>query len=138
MSSLSPSISCLQRSASGCSCGGHGKWRSTDGVWCLLQRGYEGEWLGGTFSKAVFFGNGLMAILAGLIAQSLVGVLNAGPVAPFDAAAVVMVLGGAIVLISWPENYGDVSDTTSFFTQLNNAKSAIRNGGCLAASLIRS
>ena len=34
-----------------------------------LQRGYDGEWLGGTFSKAVFVGNGLMAILAGLLAH---------------------------------------------------------------------
>lgn len=58
-----------------------------------MQRGYDGEWLGGTFSRAVFLGNGLIAILAGLIAHSLVETLALGPVAPFDAAAVVMLLG---------------------------------------------
>ena len=30
-----------------------------------LQRGYAADWLGGTFSQAVFLGNGLMAILSG-------------------------------------------------------------------------
>ncbi len=29
------------------------------------QRGYNSDWLGNTFSQAVFLGNGLMAILAG-------------------------------------------------------------------------
>ena len=52
------------------------------------QRGYDGEWLGGTFSRAVFVGNGLVAILAGLIAHSLVETLALGPVAPFDAVGV--------------------------------------------------
>ena len=60
---------------------------------CRAQRGYDGEWLGGTFSRAVFLGNGLIAILAGLVAHSLVETLSLGPVAPFDAAAIVMLLG---------------------------------------------
>jgi hypothetical protein len=29
------------------------------------QRGYAADWLGNTFSQAVFLGNGLMAILSG-------------------------------------------------------------------------
>jgi hypothetical protein len=93
-----------------------------------MQRGYEPEWLGGTFSKAVFFGNGLMAILAGLVAQTLVGYFDFGRVAPFDAAAVVMVLGGVLVLATWSENYGDSSDRVGFASQLQNAAAAIRNG----------
>lgn len=52
-----------------------------------LQRGYEGDWLGNTFSIAVFLGNGLVAILAGLLGHGLVETFNLGPVAPFDAAA---------------------------------------------------
>ena len=48
------------------------------------QRGYDGSWLGNTFAKAVFLGNGLVAILAGLLAHALVEYGQLGPVAPFD------------------------------------------------------
>ncbi|GFR46357.1 hypothetical protein Agub_g7865 [Astrephomene gubernaculifera] len=69
-------------------------------------RGLEPKWIGSTFSWAVFVGNGLMAILSGLIASFLVDKLGLGPVAPFDAAALVLLVGGAVVARSWPENYG--------------------------------
>lgn len=36
------------------------------------QRGFEGDLLGNTFSIAVFLGNGLIAILAGLLGHGLV------------------------------------------------------------------
>ncbi|EFJ49984.1 hypothetical protein VOLCADRAFT_58801 [Volvox carteri f. nagariensis] len=72
-----------------------------------FSRGFDEKWLGDTFSKAVFVGNGLMAILAGLVASYLVDTLKLGPVAPFDAAIVVLVAGGAVIYASWPENYGD-------------------------------
>jgi MFS family permease len=79
-----------------------------------FKRGFSGDWLGNTFSQAVFLGNGLMAILAGLVAHTLVETLAVGPVAPFDAAALVLLAGGAIVYTTWTENYGtDASDTTS-------------------------
>ena len=94
----------------------------------LVQRNYSGDWLGGVFSKAVFLGNGLMAILAGLIAHTLVETLNLGPVAPFDAASVVMVAGGAIVLLTWPENYGDSSNRKTFMEQMSAASKAIVSG----------
>ena len=71
-----------------------------------LQRGYESQWLAGTFSKAVFLGNGLVAILAGLVANTLVTGLQMGPTAPFDAAATVLAAGGAIIAATWTENYG--------------------------------
>ncbi|BDA45879.1 Molybdate-anion transporter [Coccomyxa sp. Obi] len=90
-----------------------------------FKRGYDGEWLGGIFSRAVFLGNGLIAILAGLVAHSLVETLSLGPVAPFDAAAVVMLTGGVIVAFSWSENYGDNSDRKSFGEQLRNGAHAI-------------
>ena len=54
---------------------------------CVLQRGFAPDWLGNTFSQAVFLGNGLMAILSGLAAHLLVETAALGPVAPFDAAA---------------------------------------------------
>ena len=93
-----------------------------------MQRGYSGDWLGGVFSKAVFLGNGLMAILSGLLAHALVETFSFGPVAPFDAASVVMVMGGAIVLFTWPENYGDSSNKKSFLDQLGGGAKAIARG----------
>ena len=54
--------------------------------------------------------------------------LALGPVAPFDAAAVVMVVGGLVVLASWPENYGDASNKHTLPEQLANAARAIYNG----------
>ena len=74
-----------------------------------FKRGYEGAWLSGVFSKAVFLGNGLAAIMSGLVANSLVHSLDMGPVAPFDAAIVVLVLGGSVIFMTWTENYGDKS-----------------------------
>ena len=94
----------------------------------VLQRGYNSDWLGGVFSKAVFLGNGLMAILSGLLAHTLVETLSLGPVAPFDAASVVMLLGGAIVLFTWPENYGDSTNKRSFLEQLGSGAKAITQG----------
>ena len=93
-----------------------------------LQRGFEGGWLGPTFSKAVFFGNGLMAIVAGLTAHMLVETFAFGPVAPFDAAAVVMLLGGGIIVATWTENFGDNSQKQSFLTQCSKAAQAIARG----------
>lgn len=76
----------------------------------------------------MFLGNGLMAIIAGLLAHSLVETFSLGPVAPFDAASVVMLLGGAIVLFTWPENYGDASHKRTFVEQLGSAAKAITKG----------
>jgi hypothetical protein len=44
---------------------------------CHTQRNYNEDWLGGTFSSAVFVGNGLMAILSGVLAHTLVEGLGA-------------------------------------------------------------
>lgn len=62
------------------------------------QRGYNPEWLGGIFSQAVFLGNGLVAILAGLFSHSLVDTFRLGPVSPFDAAAIGAWNGGRCAL----------------------------------------
>jgi len=72
-----------------------------------FKRGFAADWLGGTFSQAVFLGNGLMAILAGLLAQALVVTMKLGPVVPFDAAAVVLLVGGFIIATTWSENHGE-------------------------------
>ncbi|CAI0441803.1 unnamed protein product [Linum tenue] len=70
-------------------------------------RGFDQQWLSVTFSKAIFLGNGLVAILSGLFGNVLVDTLALGPVAPFDAAACFLAIGMAVIMSSWPENYGD-------------------------------
>ena len=60
--------------------------------------------------------------------QFLVDTLALGPVAPFDAAAVVMVIGGLVVLATWPENYGDASNKHTLAEQLAAGARAIYNG----------
>lgn len=58
----------------------------------------------------MFLGNGLVAILAGLLGHGLVETLDLGPVAPFDAAAATLLIGGVVIVFTWSENFGDSSD----------------------------
>ena len=81
-----------------------------------------------TFSKAVFFGNGLIAILSGLFANFLADTLSLGPVSPFDAASFVLAVGMGIILYTWSENYGDSSDNKNLLHQFKTAASAIASG----------
>ncbi|KFM25691.1 Major facilitator superfamily domain-containing protein 5 [Auxenochlorella protothecoides] len=89
------------------------------------KRGYNPEWLGGIFSQAVFLGNGLVAILAGLFSHSLVDTFRLGPVSPFDAAAIVLVIGGVIIALTWTENYGDSSESASLAESFGKAYTLI-------------
>ncbi|KAL6500962.1 hypothetical protein OROMI_007500 [Orobanche minor] len=90
-----------------------------------FKRGFEQQWLSLTFSKAIFLGNGLVAILSGLFGNFLVDSLNLGPVSPFDAAAVFLAIGMAVILSSWSENYGDPSENKGLLTQFKGAAVAI-------------
>eukprot|EP00892_Ulva_mutabilis_P009517 jgi/Ulvmu1/6938/UM032_0016.1 len=92
-----------------------------------MQRGYDEDWLGDTFSRAVMLGNGLIAILAGLLANTLVEPLALGPVAPFDAAAVLLAVGGAIIYATWGENYGNSASSHSLVAQFSEALACIRS-----------
>lgn len=94
----------------------------------LFQRGFEPQWLSLTFSKAIFLGNGLIAIVSGLFANLLADNLGFGPVAPFDAAACLLAIGMAIILSTWGENYGDPSDSKGLLTQFKGAAVAIASG----------
>jgi len=72
-----------------------------------FKRGYSEEWLGHTFYLQVF-GNGIIAILSGLVAsqvKSFFGTMTA----PFDTAIVLLVIGGVIIFYTWTENYGNSS-----------------------------
>lgn len=93
-----------------------------------MQRGFDSQWLSLTFSKAIFVGNGLVAIIAGLFGNFLVDSLNLGPVSPFDAAACFLAIGMAIILSSWSENYGDASESKDLLTQFKGAAVAIASG----------
>ncbi|XP_071706393.1 uncharacterized protein [Rutidosis leptorrhynchoides] len=89
------------------------------------KRGFEQQWLSLTFSKAIFLGNGLIAIISGLFGNFLVDVASLGPVAPFDAAACILAIGMAIILSSWGENYGDPSENKDLLSQFKGAAVAI-------------
>lgn len=90
-----------------------------------FKRGYDAGWLSGTFSKAIFLGNGLVSIVCGLLANFLVDNLELGPVAPFDAASVFLCIGAAVITFTWSENYGDASENTSLQQQFKTACNAI-------------
>ena len=108
------------------------------------QRNYDEDWLGGTFSAAIFMGNGVAAIVSGFLAHTLVEALGLGPVAPFDAAHAVLLLGGALVALTWTENYGqDRRGKASLWGQIWAALRAIQKGSrlplpaaCLHASAL--
>ncbi|GMI95343.1 hypothetical protein like AT1G64650 [Hibiscus trionum] len=89
------------------------------------KRGFDQQWLSITFAKAIFLGNGLMAILSGLFGNVLVDSLKLGPVAPFDAASCFLVIGMIIILSTWTENYGDPSESKDLVTQFKGAAAAI-------------
>ncbi|KAF4389447.1 uncharacterized protein LOC115716634 [Cannabis sativa] len=85
------------------------------------KRGFDQKWLSITFSKAIFVGNGLVAIVSGLFGNLLVHTLEFGPVAPFDAAGCFLAIGMGIIMYSWTENYGDPSENKSLFAQFKGA-----------------
>ncbi|CAL5356351.1 unnamed protein product [Camellia sinensis] len=87
--------------------------------------GFDQQWLSLTFSKAIFLGNGLVAILSGLFGNLLVDSFSLGPVAPFDAAACFLAIGMSIILSLWTENYGDPSESKDLLTQFKGAAVAI-------------
>ncbi|KAH9606494.1 hypothetical protein KSS87_016438 [Heliosperma pusillum] len=90
-----------------------------------VNRGFEQQWLSITFSKAIFLGNGLIAIISGLAGNVLVDTFSLGPVAPFDAAACILAVGMAVIMSSWSENYGDPSENKNLLAQFKGAAIAI-------------
>jgi len=92
-----------------------------------FKRGYEAEWLDKTFAKAIFLGNGLVSIVSGLLANYLVTDMSLGPVAPFDAAAVMLFMGGVVIFFTWTENKGDNSENTTVVQGMHLAYEAIKN-----------
>jgi len=67
------------------------------------KRGFPDEWLSHTFSETSV-GNGVMAILAGIVAQVLEDYL--GHIGPFQGAIALTVLA-LVLILNWEENYGE-------------------------------
>ena len=67
--------------------------------------------------------------------HALVEVFKLGPVSPFDAAALVLVVGGVYIAATWTENYGDSADKAPFHVSLVNAGNTIWQGVHACASL---
>ena len=63
------------------------------------------EWIPVTFSKASFF-NGVIAVTAGVIANTLAEWINFGPVSPFLLAIPFLFAAGILIMANWDENYG--------------------------------
>lgn len=63
------------------------------------------EWLPITFSKATFW-NGVLAIVAGVVANLFASTFDLGPVSPFILAIPLLLASGAIVAYTWQENHG--------------------------------
>lgn len=72
-----------------------------------------------------------MAILSGLVASYLVDTMRLGPVAPFDAAIVVLLAGGTVVYMSWPENYGGTAHAAEGLLQSLRRQFAVATGSIL-------
>ena len=75
------------------------------------KRGFDASWMKQTFSRMTI-GNGLVAIVAGWIAQYATEIYQ-HPVAPFDVSAVFLLFGTLAISIMWTENHGDAFKDTS-------------------------
>ena len=69
-----------------------------------FKQGFDASLLGDTFAYATF-GNGLVAVIAGLIANTAADAY--GYVAPFVVAIVPLTVVAGAVFFTWPENYGN-------------------------------
>ena len=69
-----------------------------------FKQGFDASLLGDTFAYATF-GNGLVAVIAGLIANTAADAY--GYVAPFVVAIVPLTAVAGAVFFTWPENYGN-------------------------------
>jgi MFS family permease len=69
-----------------------------------FKQGFDGVMLSDTFSLATF-GNGLVAVLAGLVANSAAETY--GFVAPFVVAIMPLTLVAVLIILTWNENTGN-------------------------------
>lgn len=87
------------------------------------KRGFHEDLLTSTFSISSW-GNGLMAVMAGICAQ--VSADMAGDIGPFQLAILLTVICGVLIFF-WPENYGQTDSTgvTTIFASFNESAAII-------------
>jgi MFS family permease len=85
------------------------------------KRGFNDNMLSTIFSHATL-GNSLVAICAGVVAQTAADMF--GFVAPFDVALSILCLMAILLVMTWPENYGD--SKAALHTSFVNAYKTIR------------
>eukprot|EP01013_Petalomonas_cantuscygni_P036284 TRINITY_DN659_c0_g2_i1.p1 TRINITY_DN659_c0_g2~~TRINITY_DN659_c0_g2_i1.p1 ORF type:complete len:465 (-),score=99.02 TRINITY_DN659_c0_g2_i1:548-1942(-) len=71
-------------------------------------RRFPDEDLGSTFNLQIT-GNGLVAIVAGIVSQRAVDAFEGHPVVPFDLSILLLCVGLVLIISCWDENYGDRS-----------------------------
>ncbi|KAF9394628.1 Molybdate-anion transporter [Mortierella sp. AD011] len=83
-------------------------------AWYISQhqrKGFAPALIGATFSTAIFL-NGLVAILAGIVANIAVE-WSGSLAAPFVVSAGTLLLAGYLIMSSWEENYGESKTNAS-------------------------
>jgi MFS family permease len=93
-----------------------------------FKQGFEAGWLNDTFAYATF-GNGLVAVIAGLIANSAAE--SYGFVAPFVVAIIPLSVVAITVATSWPENHGN--QQLNMLSSLSKGFDLVRNDSRIAA-----
>ena len=92
------------------------------------RQGFDNSLLGDTFSYATF-GNGLVAVFAGLVANTAAE--SNGFVAPFVVAIFPLAIVGLVVSCSWSENYGN--QQLKLLSSLSKGLDLIRSDSRIAA-----
>jgi MFS family permease len=110
-------------------------------------RGFGEERLGVIFSQAIF-GNSIVAILSGVVAQAVADALpmSQGPfffwggyTSPFDLASIVLVIGAVYMSSTWEENHGERQASNFSLQALTSAMSMLRqNHAAFLAGLVQS
>ncbi|CAG8631893.1 7871_t:CDS:2, partial [Cetraspora pellucida] len=101
-----------------------------------FSRGFSSLSLSDTFSKATF-GNGLVAIFSGLLANWLVE--HHGVSSPFLAAIGFFATAAMVIILTWKENYGNTSENVNTFQSLFQALNVIiKDSHVLAIGAVQS
>eukprot|EP00299_Pterocystis_sp_00344_P002389 c12700_g1_i1.p1 GENE.c12700_g1_i1~~c12700_g1_i1.p1 ORF type:complete len:459 (+),score=113.44 c12700_g1_i1:3-1379(+) len=114
-------------------------------------KGFPPNWMGRTFSLAMF-GNSIVAIIAGIIAQQASDLHELSPLStgssimfggfcsPFDVAILFLMSAGVLIFRTWDENYGQGTIHSPY--SLTNLRSAVelcrRNKNILLTGMIQS
>lgn len=100
------------------------------------RQGFPEEWMPNTFA-IMSFGNGLVAIVAGVVASFAAGTW--GFVAPFDVSLALLIVATITILVKWVENYGDASASSGGFDNFGQAwRVLVSNEKVLLLGIIQS